>query len=571
MTSSIGAAAKMPRSSIGWKMRSLWGGLQLDSWGVRVGKLISLSVIIIFSAGATYFFTSVFRNLLTLEGIGQPLLWRVIGITLATVFGMLVVSNLITGIATLYRSSEIPFLIARPVPYRNVFKSQFSDNLAYSSWSLAVLGVPLLIAWGIVMHIPWYWVVLVILGGLWPLIVISSVVGTVALMLLVKIAHSASPKVAVGVILILVAGTIAGVAIQRNRGLIVEGAARSSTVERYISSLAHENRSPVMPSGWLTASMRSLTRHDLKRGMLLLGLLATTAAIWMHWLSLAAGKHYYSSWVNFGEIRGLKQEGLRSDLADRFQQSLFPNPLASLLRKDLLQFTRSPSQWAQFLILVGFLLIYLLNLIYVSTRFDFDAPYWKTMVLFLNFAFSGFILATLSVRFVFPLISLEGRGFWVVRTAPVSTRLLFYEKFFLAFIVFMAICEAIVLFSNHVLHVTTGMMALMTTAIFLMGAALTGLAIGLGAIFPDFKDESPMRIASTPGGVLTVVISLVYVGMMVAILAWPAKGYFIYLMGRGDFPSDRVLIALVGVLALNAVTLFLPIRYGYNAITERDL
>jgi ABC-2 type transport system permease protein len=112
---------------------------------------------------------------------------------------------------------------------------------------------------------------------------------------------------------------------------------------------------------------------------------------------------------------------------------------------------------------------------------------------------------------------------------------------------------------------------LTTAAIFMMGATLTGLAIGLGALMPDFKDESPMRIASTPGGVLTVVISLVYVGLMVAALAWPAQGYFVYLMGKGPFPMEKVMHALALVIGLNTLTLVIPMRLGKRALREIDL
>jgi len=88
---------------------------------------------------------------------------------------------------------------------------------------------------------------------------------------------------------------------------------------------------------------------------------------------------------------------------------------------------------------------------------------------------------------------------------------------------------------------------------------------------PDFKDESPMRIASTPGGVLTVVISLVYVGLMVAVLAWPAQGYFVYLIGKGPFPMGKIMQALALVIGLNAITLAIPLRLGKKALREIDL
>ncbi len=563
--------SNFPKSELGWRLRALWGGYKLDRWSVRVGKLIAFVIIVGFSVAATIFFQKVFQSLLELEGIGEPLLWRVVGMTLTTVFAMLIVSNLITGIATLYKSNEIIFMMTRPIPVRKIFLNQFSDNLAYSSWSLAVLGVPLIIAWGTTFDVNPLWVIGAILLGLWPMIVISAIIGTVGLMGLIYIARKTSSSVAMGVVLLLVAGAIALTALNRNRQFIVEGAARTSTIERYVSGLSRDGGVPLMPSTWLTTAMKSVSRGDPNRAIFLLGLLTVTSIVWLRWIGLFAGMYYYESWTSFGEIIGQKERGEPPHLANKFQNGLFPNPAGAMLRKDLLQFLRSPSQWAQFMILIAFLIIYLLNLIYVSSRFNFEAPYWKTLVLFLNFSFTGFILATLSVRFVFPLVSLEGKGYWVVKAAPVTTRMLFIEKFALAFIVFMGLCELIVYISSHVLHVRGAMMVLMTTGTFLMGATLTGLAIGMGAIFPDFKEESPMRIASTPGGVLTVVISLIYVGIMVAVMAWPARGYFLYLLGRSPFPLDRVLTSLAAILVINCLALLIPIRAGFRAMAERDI
>jgi ABC-2 type transport system permease protein len=561
---------RFPRTDFGWKWRALWGSLALDTWGVRVGKMISLVIIIGFAVGGTFFFHTIFRNLLALEGIGEPLMWRVIGITMVTVFALLIVSNLITGIATLYRSIEIPFLISRPVPYGRVFMSRFSDNLAYSSWSLAALGVPLIGAWGWVYHIPFFTILALCIFGLIPLILISAVVGSAFLMALVWVARKTSPRVATAVVLLVVCGFIGFMVSHRQRGFVVEGAARGSNVERYLATLGKEPKAQVLPPHWMAAAMRAVTRGENSRSAFLCALLTITAIVWTRWLGIWAGRYYYRSWTGFGEIARPKERGSPLKSAHKFQKGWFRNPLHAMLRKDLLQFTRSPSQWAQFLILFAFLLIYLLNLVYISSRLNFDNPYWKSLILFLNFAFSGFILATLSVRFVYPLISLEGRGFWVVRAAPVTINLLFWEKFFLAFVVFLGLCELIVYFSNSVLHIQGTMMVLTTTATFLMGATLTGLAIGMGALTPDFKDESPMRIASTPGGVLTVVFSLLYVGAMVAILSWPARGYFLYLQGRAPFPAAKAMTALTGIVALNLIVMLIPVISGRRALARRD-
>jgi len=509
--------------------------------------------------------------MLKYEGIGEPLLWRVISITIVTVFGLLVISNLITGIATIYRSPEIPFHFARPVSAGRVFLNRFTDNLVYSSWSLAVLGVPIILAWGLVFDLSIWIIVGLVIFGLIPLVLISAQIGSAILMGMIFLARKISPKITILLFTAIIIAVIGWSVYQRSSGLIADGIPRMSRVERYLTQLSIQSDTDITPAHWLAGAMLYIRKGDHRRAWLLTVLLSLTALIWMRWLYLLADRMYYNSWIAFNEVSGRTGRASSRKSARRFSQGILPNPLNSMLLKDILQFKRNSNQWAQFMILLAFLLIYLFNLLYISSRFDIDNPQWKTLVLFLNFAFSGFILATLSVRFVFPLISLEGNGFWIIRSAPVSIGKLFWEKFFLAFIVFMGLCELIVYVSNHALHVSHTMMILTTSTTFMMGATLTGLAIGMGALMPDFSDESPMRIASTPGGVLTIVISLVYVGLMVTVLAYPTRSYFIYLTGHGPFPAAEALLALGIMIGLNLLVFSVPLRLGRLAIKVNDL
>jgi ABC-2 type transport system permease protein len=76
--------------------------------------------------------------------------------------------------------------------------------------------------------------------------------------------------------------------------------------------------------------------------------------------------------------------------------------------KDVRLFWRDPAQWIQFMIFFGLLCIYVLNLRNVA--FNFQNPFWETMISYLNLAASALTLSTLTTRFVFPQFSLEGGG-----------------------------------------------------------------------------------------------------------------------------------------------------------------
>jgi len=54
-----------------------------------------------------------------------------------------------------------------------------------------------------------------------------------------------------------------------------------------------------------------------------------------------------------------------------------------------------------------------------------------------------------------------------------------------------------------------------------MSASLSGLAVGLGALFPNFKEDNPSKIVSGFGGTLCLVVSFIYISVFIALLALP--------------------------------------------------
>ena len=146
-------------------------------------------------------------------------------------------------------------------------------------------------------------------------------------------------------------------------------------------------------------------------------------------------------------------------------------------------------------------------------------PFWKNLITFFNLGATSLILATLTTRFVHPSLSLEGRTFWVLGLAPIRRASILRIKFWSNFSAAVAITVPLMLLSNHILEVS-GIMTLITCgAIVIMAGVLVSLATGLGAIFPQFTEDNPSRIASGFGGTLNLVLSLIYFPVMVCSLA----------------------------------------------------
>ena len=95
------------------------------------------------------------------------------------------------------------------------------------------------------------------------------------------------------------------------------------------------------------------------------------------------------------------------------------------------------------------------------------------------------------------------------------------QKFWLSFNVSSSITIVLIIASALTLNLPWTRVVFFAVAIGMMSASLSGLAVGLGALFPDFKEENPSKIVSSFGGTLCLVISFIYNTTVVTLLALP--------------------------------------------------
>ena len=239
-------------------------------------------------------------------------------------------------------------------------------------------------------------------------------------------------------------------------------------------------------------------------------------------------------------------------------------PAAALVLKDVRLFWRDPAQWIQFMIFFGLLCIYVLNLRNVA--FNFQNPFWETMIAHLNLAASALTLSTLTTRFVFPQFSLEGRRLWILGLAPFGLRKVLLQKFWMSCLGSMAITISLMLVSSVMLHLPWSKVAYFAAAIGLMSASLSGLAVGLGALFPNFKEDNPSKIVSGFGGTLCLVVSFTYIAAFVALAALPD----IRRVARISLPLSDGAIQLLAV-ALSLVVLFFPLLTATRRVKSLEI
>jgi ABC-2 type transport system permease protein len=195
-------------------------------------------------------------------------------------------------------------------------------------------------------------------------------------------------------------------------------------------------------------------------------------------------------------------------------------PAARLLAgKDWRLFVRDPVQWTQCAILFGLMGFYVLNLRTFS--YHLARPLWRNLTALLNLGATSLVLATVATRFVFPLLSLEGRRFWVLGLLPIARRTLLWSKFLFAFVGALAVTLPLILASGSLLDLPAATLWHHCVAAVCVCFGVSGLAVGLGAVCPNWREENPSKIVSGFGGTLNLLLSVAFVVMVLLLTAAP--------------------------------------------------
>jgi ABC-2 type transport system permease protein len=298
-------------------------------------------------------------------------------------------------------------------------------------------------------------------------------------------------------------------------------------------------------------------------------LLGLGASLSFGFILRLATRFYYEGWSGSAESKTVKAVQWQTSPVDTLLSSFtFLHPVTrALLMKDLKIFWRDTSQWSQLLMLGALLIIYFFNI----RNLPLDNIYLKNLVSFLNLGLAGFVLAALGSRFVYPTTSLEGESFWVLHSAPLDYRRFLLEKFFLFLFPLIGLAEVLVVVSNLLLKVDSYMMGLSVITIFFITLGLTGLGVGMGALYPKFINENPAQIATSLGGILYMICSLGYIGLIIVLEARPVYVHFSEQLFFRSIGGVEVYLCYGIALLISLVVTILPIRIGISALKNLEL
>lgn len=476
----------------------------------------------IVAAGLFFLFLYSFRFFNAQEPFGPVLLDETLYLFTFALFVMLFISTSVSAYSSLYQSREVSFLLCQPLEWHEIFFLKAGESLWFSSWALLFIALPFTVAYGIVKAAPVYFPFLC-LGYYLPFIVVTGLLGPLAATLvLLLLPDRKRQRIALAAVIALVVYGF----IRVQPGMMKEQGSVAGILSGYLPHVSFA-KNPMLPSAWLTRGIMAMSLADAdgtgfrEAGFFFLLLLSNALFITIPVYAAARNVYpgvYYriqDHQESAGRERALRL-GWLERIADRIPWP--PRPVMAFLEKDIKTFFRDPSEWSQMLIFFGLLLLYFSNL--RNLEFHVLKDFWKNIVFVLNTVGTYIVLSSFSMRFVFPMISLEGSRFWIINLSPIRASQLLLEKFALGTAVSAVLTIPLIFLSGWMLEVPLARILYTTALGFFVCTALTGLSVGFGATFPNFRSTNPAEIISGFGGSILLMAHLTYLALIGILLVF---------------------------------------------------
>jgi ABC-2 type transport system permease protein len=478
----------------------------------------------------------------------------------------------------LFHSPETAYLLTIPARTERIFLHKFQDAVLLSSWGFIILGSPVILAYGLVVDAPWYYYLMMI-PFVFSFVYIPAAIGAVICMLIIYIMPGKRRLIVCTAGGLLLAGSywlVWSLLKGPESNLLTPG-----WFQEMLGRLQFTERR-LLPSWWLSSGVLEAGRNSWSESLMFLALMFSNALFFRQLALFTAVRIYRKAYSSLSGKAAKTRRG-QTALIDRMLLTatrFFPLPMRLLMVKDLRLFRRDPMQWSQFLIFFGLVALYFFNV----RRFNYDLYYigWVNMVSFLNLSVVGLLMSTFTTRFVYPMLSLEGQRFWLLGLLPVSRETILWSKFIFAAGTAILPCSLLILLSDLMLDISLFVMLSHQVTCLILCSGLAGIAVGLGARLPNFRESSPSRIAAGFGGTLCLVISTLYILVVVLLTALPthfliAAGH-IY-VGQSVFDCEGnvlhwlhlwMFVGTLGSIVLGIIATFLPLVMGIRSFKRME-
>lgn len=334
------------------------------------------SVLLIWSA-LYWLLSFTFRTVRqsVLEGIvATPLIFTFFFLALTC---MLAFSSAILSFGALFRRRESSYLLSSPLHPRDLVIVNYIESLFLASWSLILLGLPLMMAVASVYKESWVFYPLFL--SLFLLFI--PLPGALGLLMawLVAMVFPKTPRRT----LLIVVGAIAVIGIGWMWRLANATEASPAWIRAFYDRVSIL-QGALLPHTWVSRGINSALGSQNEAALFYLFVTFANALFFSVIVVGIVARGYLPAFARgqTSGARGVRRSGRVSSYIAEFLFAYMPSRQRLLAAKDLKTFFRDPLQWSQMAILFGLLALYVSNVRHMWT--DLADPRLQLLIAFLS-------------------------------------------------------------------------------------------------------------------------------------------------------------------------------------------
>ncbi len=518
-----------------------------------LGVLIDIALYLISARVVGYFHRQ--------NELGVILSLKIFQMAWITLFAMLVFSCLVSAVSALFLSQDNEIVCAAPVAPAELYWMRYWTVTLYTAWMMIFFSVPVFAAFGTVFAAGWpYWPLLVL--AVFATALTATGLGLLLTVILVNLFPARQTKDIV-MYLSLCFGVFIVVIFRMMRPEDLANPDKYGYFLDYLSTISTP-AGPYVPAAW-AANLLSLYLLDREIDWLLFGLLLVTPVMIYMLGELAMQRWFFSGYSKAQEsFGGYRRFSSRWPYRPAFREWW-------IYKKEALSFLRDSTEWSQLFMVGALIVIYLYNFkVLPLDRSFMKQEYLANLIAFLNIGLTGFVMTSLSARFVLPSIGAEGGSFYLLRSSPLSMGRFLVHKYLFYAVPFTGLSLLLVLVSSHLLRVEGPILWLSIYVSTILVWGVVAMALGFGVLYADFKAENRASAMGGMGAMLFLFCSLAMQVIVLASGAWPAARVARSWLKGGAMHGGDLALLILWALAVLLTTAWVVVAFFKKGVAKLE-
>src|SRR3989344_652220 len=455
-----------------------------------------------------------FKYLLRQEYFGNAITLYILEAFLLLAFILTLISSAILASGIFFYSSELKFIFTTPTPANRIFAWRLILLFLLSSWPLLLIALPGILALGITHKASFGFYLLNFTALFLFLALICSIAALISFFVARISQIRASYFLSAGLSLAAVLGgwITARILVPQNISNIFN-AVDLTKVQAPLDQV--EKIFLPFPSH-LIAKLAFASATNTQN-VFLIFLIILIASLSLLAVTFVIAKKLYHPLFIKGQEGVFIARAVDATIND-IKRWPFPlilkGKIGIIIEKDIRSIIRNKRDLANIGFFILLASVYLFLLAGLAQQANEGYKDKLAVLLALHFGGLGYFITTISLRFLFPLVGREGQSAWILASMPVSPQKILFAKLLsgtvLLNILMLSALYVTLPFFNIALPVTINILMLgIITSVF-----IAVFQISMGAISPELRKRDPERMSTTPMGLFTTFISLIYIGIM---------------------------------------------------------